>query len=505
MSKKLIRYVIVYLLGVLICLPLISYPGLIDGISYPKLMFCLFLATPFFVFIVSDVHGDRTDFVTKSLFSFLVLSVLGILYSSFFDYRAVFGAPGRSNGIISIFLGLLFVYFGIFLQKHSQALILIKALIISSTLSSSLSLLSSLQVGPLISPSLDFGNADFRDNTNLLAPLFAMGVVGAILLTFTSKKPLYLLSQLPSIVFIVKWSLLQSYLAIFLGIFVVVAIKRVNLVRFIPFFPVAIIVVYLSSLLVLSLNKFQVGSSIYERFQILNFARENFNLFTFLPQKIDGLSDYTYGVEFISKTQFLDDFHNVFLQILFSYGFFVGLFIFLAFSSVFLRIESYSNQQLILLPLFTAFYVTLFFGILSANYMYFGLTILGFLISRLDRKIVKKRDVERKMLSILLSLLFVLPLYVSAVDMNRRFEISRLTFTYEESIEKIRVVEEITSRTEQIDDAEYRFFVARNLFAIGECTRAERIILRIKETNALEFRLYELEKLRQEAICIKDK
>jgi hypothetical protein len=137
--------------------------------------------------------------------------------------------------------------------------------------------------------------------------------------------------------------------------------------------------------------------------------------------------------------------------------------------------------------------------------MYFGLTILGFLISRLDRKIVKKRDVERKMLSILLSLLFVLPLYVSAVDMNRRFEISRLTFTYEESIEKIRVVEEITSRTEQIDDAEYRFFVARNLFAIGECTRAERIILRIKETNALEFRLYELEKLRQEAICIKDK
>jgi hypothetical protein len=501
-SNRAITNLTRYLFGILIFLPVISYPGLIDGISYVKMMFCLILATPLLVFVVSDAYQGNLDLKIKFLGCLLLLSILAMFYFSFNDYRAVFGAPGRHNGLISIFLAILFMYFGVFVHKHAKSSMFLNAVIFASALASTLSLLASFQIGSFLFPSLNFESLDFRDNTNLLAPLFAMGVVGAVLLTIKSRKPVYFLSQLPAVFFIVKWSLFQSYVGIFLGIIVIFAIQNVTLKSLIPFLPIGIILFYLLSLFVISLDKIPVNLSLFERFLIIDFAKENMSLFTFLPQNIDGLSDFTSKNEFLSPSGFLDDFHNVFLQVFFSYGIFIGLLFLLAMSSVFWRVNRLSKQQLTLLPLFAVFYVTLFFGILSANYMYFGFTILGYLISRSTESIAKPRIYHSKKLTALLILLFTYPISISVVDISSRFEISRLSFSYEKSLKQKEVVEEVTSRSEQIDDAGYRYFVAQNLLAVGECSRAERLIMRMKETNVREIRVGRLQELRQDADCI---
>jgi hypothetical protein len=484
-----------YLFGILICLPVISFPGLIDGISYVKMVFCLILAAPFLAFIVSDAYQGELKFATKFLGLMLLLSIMGIFYFSFNDYRAVFGAPGRHNGLISIFLAILFVYFGIFVQKHAKSRTLLKSVIFASALASTLSLLSSFQIDSWLYPSLDFESPDFRDNTNLLAPLFAMGVVGSIIHTIESKKPFYFLSQLPAILFIIKWSLFQSYIGIILGIIVIFAIHNAILKRFIPLLPIGIILLYLLALFAISFNKIPISLSLLERFLIIDFAKENVSLFSFLPQNIDGLSDFTSKNQFLSPAGFLDDFHNVYLQVFFSYGILLGLLFLLVLSSVFWRADYLSKQQLSLLPLFAVFYVTLFFGILSANYMYFGFTIFGCLISPSTENIAKRSVYRVKKLSILLILLFAYPLSISVVDISSRLEISRLSFIYEKGLEQKKIVEEVSSRAEQIDDAEYRYFVARNLLTVGECLRAERIIMRMKETNVREFRVGRLQVL----------
>jgi hypothetical protein len=482
---------------------MISYPGLIDGISYVKIMICLILAAPILVFLVSDAYKEKLSSTTKVLGIILLLSILGIFYFTFHDYRSVFGAPGRNNGLLSIFLAVLFVYFGVFIHKHGSYIMLLKAIIISSTLTSTISLLSSFQIVSYVFPSLHFESADFRDNTNHIAPLFAIGLIAAISITIKFKNPLYLLSQLPAVFFVLNWSLLQSFVASVLGILILIFVNNRKLNALVPLFPFGMLLAYICILVILSLNEAQIGGSVLERLLFIEFAAKNFQLFSFLPINIDGLSDYSSGETFLSgSSSFLDDFHNVFLQAIFSYGIILGVFFFLTLSAIFLRVKYLDENQKFLLPLFTAFYVTLYFGILSANYMYFGFTILGFLISGSNKVSARKQRVQSKSLRAPLLLLLVLPISVSAIDINNRFAISSLTFGYEKSPDKIRIIEEITSRTEKIEDAGYRFYVARNLFVIGECLKAEALVLRMTKTNSREVRLSVLKNLSKNAACV---
>ena len=483
------------------CLPIISLPSLIDGISYVKVMFCLFLSVPAFLVILIDVFKTRQTSVEYCLGVLLAITILGIYYFSSTDYRSIFGAPGRNNGLISMLLGVLFVFLGIFIRKHLNAPILIKAIIISSSLTATLSMMASSQIGNSIVPSLDFSSSNFRDNTNLLAPLFAMGIIGGITLAIFQKQNIYALSQLPAVVFIVKWSLLQSYVAIFVGIALIAITRKKKLRRFISLIPLAVISGYALALFIISSELIQYGSSIRERYLTLNYAKENYHLFSFLPINIEALSDFTAKAEVLTPNAFLDDFHNVFLQFGFSYGLLLGIVFFLGLTLVFFIPSSFSRDVEIILPLYAAFYTTLFFGIFSPNYMYFGLTALGFLLGRKTDEIVKVDKNKIVALAFIFLVLFIKPLQISITDLNERIKISNLVTSYPASLEKARIVEEVTSRAMGFEDAEYRNVVARNLLKIGDCVRAQSVTNQMRATNPKETRVRYLEQLRQQTTC----
>jgi hypothetical protein len=224
-------------------------------------------------------------------------------------------------------------------------------------------------------------------------------------------------------------------------------------------------------------------------------------MFDIFPRNIDSLSDFTSEFKTISPNSFVDDFHNVFLQTFFSYGILFGVLFFLSMSAIFFKVDKMSDQQLLLLPLYATFYSGLYFGILSANYMFFGYIVIGFLISKSNKNIDKRAVRQKKGRPLILAILFAFPLFISILDFNERQHISKLSRNYIHSSDKERVVKDITNRIQKVDDAGYRFLVIQNLLAIGDCSRADAVIMLMRVTNPREIRLQSINLMKENSVC----
>ena len=79
--------------------------------------------------------------------------------------------------------------------------------------------------------------------------------------------------------------------------------------------PLLIVAGYILAIKVLPFTPLVSDSSLQERLKIVTYAKEIWTHFSLLPIHIDALSDFS--TSFIVPNGYLDDFHNVFLQILF--------------------------------------------------------------------------------------------------------------------------------------------------------------------------------------------
>jgi hypothetical protein len=238
---------------------------------------------------------------------------------------------------------------------------------------------------------------------------------------------------------------------------------------------------------------FDRDSSIKERTDILREALKISGEFTFLPVNIDGLSDFTENFVSFYGTQFLDDFHNVFLQIMFSFGLVIGLFfLFLAISPYFENSLPF-REKMEFLSVYTSLLVSLLIGVSSPNYIYIYFILLGYSVaywlkfSEMSKFVGLKRT---PITWVLIVLLFLTPAYIQAKDMRSRFNIS-------DRVIKAKTLNMFTDQNfkalvillSELDDAGYRNKMALNFYSIGECKYGDLVFEMMAKTNPDEVRL----------------
>ncbi len=472
-----------------------SAPQLIDGISYHKVALALVLMSVILPFILYRLVFREKRYI---LLLFLLI-IISLGASAFLDgqnnYRDSFGAPGRSNGLISSINFLYFMLFGFFLASTSKVNYLVKGLSIISPLVC-VSIICSTELSLFQDSFLaawNFNNLSFQENSNLIAPLIAMGLINAIQQIAAKQSFMNLILLLPQLYLLLKLSLLQSLFAVAAGLIIFWIIQK-NLSFQARWIPMVISLLYLIGVWITKSQNFLQDSSLIERRKILTIFGDLRGELTLLPSNIDALSDFTGGY---NSSQILDDFHNVFLQITFSYGILLGVSFFILSILPFWCLTIKSNVRNAILPIYTTFFTSLTVGIVSPNYIYFGAAFIGVAIGA--RKIqwnpTSTKFGSRELIgSMLIVAVVLLPLSTQLKDYSLRKEISNLTQLGSLSSANLG---SLSAGVDELPDAGYRYLVARNFYIVGECARGDAILEAMRETNGLEVRISRLRVLAQ--------
>ncbi len=476
----------------------LSAPFLIDGISYVKVFIALLMSSCVMPFILIKVLGN---FSPKLFLGFLLVLLLLNFYFVYLNtnsYRSVFGAPGRHNGFLSALVCIYFFLIGIYFQKFSTILDVYKSIAYVSVFTSLCILsMSTFDFGTnSIFASNNFLSRNFAENSNLIAPLLCAGFVTSLVSYRKTKTHLYLLFLIPISLVIVRLSLIQTYVVLSISL-LILGVSNVKRHFSSAWLPVVILSGYLVGLLLGLQGVLDGESSIKERINILREGYEIKGDFTFLPANIDALSDFTENFAKFNEAQFLDDFHNVFLQTTFSFGLLIGLLFFLLSLFPYLVNTLLYKDKLEFLSVYTSLFVSLLIGISSPNFIYIYFIFLGYSGATFLKVSDSSKYMQfslKRIAWILAALLFVTPLYVQVRDMNTRLKIS-------DRAQKVKALNDFKESNfkdllvllSEIDDAEYRTRMALNFYAIGQCKYGDLVYGMIDKTNPDEARLRGLE------------
>jgi hypothetical protein len=477
----------------LVSVTFLSNQNLIDGISYFKVALAVAMIIPVFPILAYKlICFGKTYFVFLALAALSFIIVLA-LSDGQNNYRDLFGAPGRSNGIVSFVNFIAFLFFGAYISLVSKARNFVNTLtLVSSSLSLTILISSQFDLfkGTVLA-SWNFNNPDFQENTNLIAPLIVMGIFATTQDIKLGKVKLAILKLLPQITLLIKFGLLQSLMASIAGLIVYWLFNKKQNVKPI-LIPIILIQIYILGLAITSFSIFQSDPSVKERRDIILF-QEVYKDFTILPKNIDALSDFS---NTFNSSQILDDFHNVPIQLLFSLGILGGsFFLYLIFKS-YSAIEVNSDLSISLLSIHSTLFVSLLVGIVSPNYIYFGATLIGIMLFQSNGSSTRRGKFSRRDIPVL-GLVFLMSISMLAIqveDYMARSEISKLTLlsNYEKGD-----LDRLVQSAVVIQDSGIRYLIARNLFSIGDCRRGRQILRQMIETNQNEVRiekLYSLEK-----------
>lgn len=482
-----------------------SAPFLIDGISYVKVLIALILTSCLVPIILTRLTASFST-ATK-LVSFLIFVSMNIylmyLYST--SYRSVFGAPGRHNGLLTVIVCFYFFVIGMYVRKFWSIWDVYKTIsIVSVATSFCILVVRSLNIGSnSIFASNDFTSRNFSDNSNLIAPLICVGLLSSIISFRKTKNYLFLVSLIPLTVVAFQLSVVQIYLNMTISLLILGISTSKREIKTI-WIPVAIFGGYVLGLLLALQGLFDRDSSTKERTDILREAGKLWNEFTLFPSNIDGLADYTKNFVSFYGTQFLDDFHNVFLQTSFSYGLIIGfLFMVFALTPYFAKFQTY-KEKLEFLSVYTSLLVSLLIGISSPNYIYIFFLVLGYssygLLKSFRMMTTQPSDNSGTALGLAI-LLMLIPAYIQLDDLNTRFRIS-------DRASKIKASNGFTEQNfdalvrdlREIDDAGYRNRMALNFYAIGQCRYGDLVYELMVKTNSDEASLRGLDVLKKDCL-----
>lgn len=481
----------------------LSAPFLIDGISYVKVLIALILTSCLVPIILIRLTASFSPKTKLVIFLIFVSMNIYLMYLYLTSYRSVFGAPGRHNGLLSVIVCFYFFMIGMYVRKFWSIWDVYKTIsIVSVSTSFCILVVRNLNIGSnSIFASNDFTSRNFSDNSNLVAPLICVGILSSIVSFRKTRKYLFLVSLIPLAIVAVQLSVVQVYLnlAISLLILGISTSKRKIKASWIP---VTIFGGYLIGLLLAFRGLFDRDSSTKERTDILREAGNLWNEFTLFPSNIDGLSDYTKNFVSFYGTQFLDDFHNVFLQTSFSFGLIIGfLFLVLGLTPYFAKFQTH-KEKLEFLSIYTSLLVSLLIGISSPNYIYIFFLLLGYssLGDLKSSRIVATKQSNKSVTALGLAILLTLtPAYIQLNDLDTRFKIS-------DRASKIKATGEFTGQNfnalirdlREIDDAGYRNRMALNFYAVGECRYGDLVYEMIVKTNPDEASLRGLDVLKKD-------
>jgi hypothetical protein len=475
----------------------LSAPFLIDGISYVKVLIALILTSCLMPIILTRLTSSFSLKAISVVFLMLISMNLSLMYLSVTSYRSVFGAPGRHNGLLSVIVCFYFFVIGMYVRKFWSIFDVYKTIsIVSVSTSFCILVVRNLGIGSnSIFGSNDFTSSNFSDNSNLIAPLVCVGFLSTVISFQKSKNYLFLVFMVPLAIVVIQLSVVQVYLNMTISLLIlgVSTLKREIKTKWIP---VVIFGGYMLGLLIALRGLFDRDSSTKERTDILREAGKLRNDFTIFPRNIDGLSDYTENFVSFYGTQFLDDFHNVFLQTTFSFGLVIGfLFLVLAITPYFVKFLTY-KEKLEFLSVYTSMLVSLLIGISSPNYIYVFFLLLGYSSLSLFKSSQAFPVKRPKYTSAALGLgilLVSIPAYVQIDDLNSRYKIS-------DRVSKVKDLGMFTQPNfnallqdlNEIDDAGYRYRMALNFYSISECEYGDLVYEIMVKTNPMEARLREL-------------
>ena len=151
-------------------------------------------------------------------------------------------------------------------------------------------------------------------------------------------------------------------------------------------------------------------------------------------------------------------------------------------------------------PNLYCFFISLFVGIASPNYLYFGATFVGIALSSSPRRIDRMRHLAKTRKSLLIFVTFPFffwPIATQTADYTKRIEISNLISRggYSE-LDR----EKIVAKVENLPDAGYRYIVARNFYVIGDCDRGNKVLSYMQNSNPKETRINRLFQLKDSCI-----
>ena len=491
LSKK----IVVFLTFVASSMPFIASPELIEGISYLKVFVALVCVLPLVPFMLRKILEIKSGSITWILAVSLLLTILLILTLIPYDYRGVFGAPGRNNGLLSLLLYICFTLFGIYVHIKNAISIVLTGLILSSFFTCLASNLILIFPEMSLFPALNFSSSQFRDNVDNIAPLVSMAFVASLILFVKTKKLVYLILQLPAAYFVIKWHLLQPIVSLAISISLMAFVEKYKNSRLLAWSPLLILSGYILSLRVIPLTPLVNDSSVEERLKMVTYAKEIWRDFSFFPIHIDALSDLSSSFIALTPRAYLDDFHNVYLQLIFSFGLVIGVAIIALLVMPFLLQSKQLDKASFIFPIYLNFFVALFFAIASPNFMLFGFILIGYLLGGTlsDRRSQIKSIKLKKQSDFVIYLATALIVTFQIQDFAKRVDISSTTATFSPESADSKYFEDLVSKISGMPDAQYRYQVSRNFYAIGECRYGDRVLKQLVTLNPREVRISQLE------------
>ncbi len=476
----------------LVFISIASMSSIIDGITYPKVatgIICVTALVPVTLRALSSKF--KMAALSKSLLVLLAVFILAYCLDKF-KYRAVFGAPGRNNGIISLVVFFSFILLGMYLNAENR---LIHLLIVLSCFTGVISFFILLKSVGGIENKLFlqfYQTNEFHANSNMVGSLLLLGTLSSACLLMREKswsKKTLLMAMLLNFIALTSLNLLQSFLILSVGLFLTYT-KIGEIDKYKRVIPVIAVSIYLISFKLLDSIKSISDLSIKERMEIIRLWPDTIKSNQIFTSRIDGLSDLTSTA---LPNQIVDDFHNLYLQISGTFGIVFGVCFFLFMSWPFFLKFTHHSESNWVFPIYTCFYLQLFIGIFDPIYCYWGGALMGGLLGNL---LVSRKESSSPQNSpafgfVIIPLLFLLPISVwQASDFYYRKSISGI-FTSTGSVgfiseDKLKL---LTTQILKVKDANYRVIYIANLRVANLCSLADAIRVETLKDNPLEVRL----------------
>lgn len=495
MKILLSNKIVAFLTFVASSMPFIASPELIEGISYLKVFVALVCVLPFIPLMLRKILEIKSGNIIWILTVSLLLAIVLILILIPYDYRGVFGAPGRNNGLLSILLYICFTLFGIYAYIKNAISTVLHGLILASTLTCSISNIFLIFPEFSVFQSLNFSSPNFRDNVDNIAPLVSMAFVASLILFVKTRNVIYLILQLPVAYFVIKWHLMQAIASLAVSISLMAFMKKYTNSRLLAWSPLLILTGYILSLRVIPLTPLINDSSIEERLKIITYAKAIWRDISLLPIHIDALSDFSSSFFALPTNAYLDDFHNVYLQVIFSFGLVIGVAIITLLVMPFLLQSKQLDKTSFIFPIYLNFFIGLFFAIASPNFMLFGFILIGYLLGGTlsDRRSQIKSMKFKKQRNFLIYLATALIVIFQIQDFAKRVDISFTTTSFSPESADKRNFENLVSKVSGMPDAQYKYQVSRNFYTIGECGYGDRVLKQLMDINPRYVRISQLE------------
>ena len=137
----------------------------------------------------------------------------------------------------------------------------------------------------------------------------------------------------------------------------------------------------------------------------------------------------------------------------------------------------------------------LFFAIASPNFMLFGFILIGYLLGGTlsDRRRQIKSMKFKKQSDLVIYLATALIITFQIQDFAKRVDISSTTTTFSPESADKKYFEDLVSKVSGMPDAQFRYQVTRNFYAIGECRYGDRVLRQLVDINPREVRISQLE------------